>query len=236
MTVLINRRNFMLGAGSAALVCVFETSPARAFDFGSIFGTVLGAVGVGLFPGAAAALGGFELVRLLGNAADLAGNANNLVAQTQRLESHIDLVLNQVSATLATVQSFVQDCDNALHEIETLIKQLPSALVEAFDRTVAKTAFARLRADSANMAAYLQSKSSIVANKGRIQVLSERIVTDVSTIDALAPNMLQSLMQVVPGLATWVRATRLIIFSFQATLRARILGITKSCPRFRCHV
>lgn len=205
MTAILSRRVLIRSTGSAALICAFDLSPARAFDLASVFGTVLGAAGVGLFPGAAAALGGFELVRLLGNAADLAGNANNLVAQTQQLEAHMDSVLSQVSATLATVQSFVQDCDRALREIEDLIKQLPNALVAAFDKAMATTAFARLRADSANMAGYLQSKGSIITNKASIQALSERIVVDISTIDALAPNVFQSMIQIVPALATWVQ-------------------------------
>src|SRR5579863_609813 len=109
MSLVINRRKLIIGAGSTVLLGALAPSQALGIDFGSVFGTVLGAVGVGLFPGAAVALGGFELVRLLGNAADLAGNANNLVTQTEQLESHIDSVLTQVSATLATVQSFVQD-------------------------------------------------------------------------------------------------------------------------------
>lgn len=205
MTLLVNRRKLILGAGSATLVGAFGQFRAFGLDFGSTFGTVLGAVGVGLFPGAAAALGGFELVRLLGNAADLAGNANNLVAQTQQLESHIDSVLNQVSTTLATVQSFVQDCDNAVHDIENLVKQLPTALVAAFDEVAARTAFARLRADTVNMAGYLHSKGSIIANHAQIQSLSEKIVNDISTVDALQQNKIQFVIQVIPGLSTWVQ-------------------------------
>lgn len=205
MSVLMDRRKLIVGAGSTALLEGLRPSPAFGLDLGSVFGTVLGAVGVGLFPGAAAALGGFELVRLLGNAADLAGNANNLVAQTQQLETHIDTVLNQVSSTLATVQSFVQDCDNALHDIENLVQQLPGALVSAFNEVAARTAFARLRADSANMAGYLQSKGSILANRTQIQNLSEKIVNDISTVDALQQNMVQFVIQVIPGLTTWVQ-------------------------------
>lgn len=205
MGQLLNRRELILSGGSAALLCTWKASPASALDLGSVFGTVLGAVGVGLFPGAAAALGGFELVRLLGNAADLAGSAGDLVKQTQQLEAHFDSVLSQVSVTLATVQSFVQDCDKTLHDIEDLIHQLPNTISAAFDKAAATTAFARLRADSANMAGYLQSKGSIIANKAQIQSLSEKMVTEISTIDALAPNMFQSMMQTVPGLATWVQ-------------------------------
>jgi len=205
MTVLINRRKLIQGAGATALIAAFGQFPAFSLDLGSVFGTVLGAAGVGLFPGAAAALGGFELIKLLGNAADLAGNANNLVTQTQQLEAHFDSVLSQVSATLATVQSFVNDCDNALHNIENLIKQLPGTLAAAFNELAAKTAFARLRGDSANMAAYLHSKGSIIANHTQIQNLSEKIVNDISAVDALQQNTFQAVMQVVPALTTWVQ-------------------------------
>jgi hypothetical protein len=205
VTLVVNRRKMIIGAGSTVLLGALGPTPAFGLDFGSVFGTVLGAAGVGLFPGAAAALGGFEVVRLLGNAADLAGNANNLVTQTQQLESHIDSVLNQVSSTLATVQSFVQDCDNALHDIENLVQQLPGALVAAFNQVAAATAFARLRGDSANMAAYLQSKGSIIANRTQIQNLSDKIVNDISTVDALQQNMVQFVIQVIPGLSTWVQ-------------------------------
>ena len=113
--------------------------------------------------------------------------------------------MNQVSTTLATVQSFVQDCDKALHDIESLVQQLPSALVAAFDQIAATTAFARLRADSANMAAYLQSKGSIISNHAQIQSLSDKIVNDISSVDALQHNMVQYVIQVIPGLSTWVQ-------------------------------
>src|SRR5579863_7214508 len=205
MSLVINRRKLIIGAGSTVLLGALAPSQALGIDLGSVFGTTLGAVGVGLFPGAAAALGGFELIRLLGNAADLAGNANNLVTQTQQLESHMDSVLNQVSTTIAIVQSFVQDCDSALHDIEKLVKQLPSALVVAFNEVAARTAFARLRADSANMAGYLHSKGSIIANHTQIQHLSEKIVDDISSVDALQQNKVQFVMQVIPGLTTWVQ-------------------------------
>jgi hypothetical protein len=202
---MLSRRKLIVGAGSTALLGTLYPSPLLAFDFGSVFGTVAGAVATGLFPGAAAALGGFELIRLVGNTADVVGHAGDLVTQTQQLETHFDSVLNQVSATLSTVQSFVQDCDNALKDIEGLIRQLPTALVQAFSEVQAATAFARLRADSANMAGYLSSKGSIVQNKNQIQSLTEKIVNDISTIDVLVANDLQAMMQVVPGIATWVQ-------------------------------
>jgi hypothetical protein len=201
----VNRREALTGAGAAVLLGAVSPRTILAIDWGSTFGTVLGAVGVGLFPGAAAALGGFELIRLLGNGADLAHNANDLVAQTQSLESHIDSVLNGVASTLKTVQSFVEDCDKAIQDIEGLVKQLPADLATAFSAVEAQKAFARLRADCANMTGYLQSKGSIAANHLQIQSLAEKIVGDISSVDALAPNLVQSMMQIVPGITTWVQ-------------------------------
>jgi hypothetical protein len=191
--------------GSTAALATFHPLRASGFDLGSVFGTVLGAVGVGLFPGAAAALGGFQLIRFLGNAADLAGNANSLVDQTKNLESHFDSVLSQVSTTLVTINSFVQDCDAAVREIETLVKQLPGSLAVAFDAAIAKAAFGRLRGNTANMAAYLQTKGSIITNRKEIQRLSEKIVNDISTIDAVQTNSFQAVMQIIPALTTWVQ-------------------------------
>ncbi len=201
MAVEMNRRRLILSAASAALIASIEQSTARGFDFG----TVLGAVAVGMFPGAAAALGGFEVIKLIGNANDFVGNANGLVEQTKALENHIDSVLNQVSATLGTVQSFVQDCDNALHDIETLIRQLPAALAAAFDVAGAKAAFGKLTGDRANMSAYLNSTRSVIANQNHIQSLCEKIVVDISTMYALNNNMFQFVMQVIPGLTTWMQ-------------------------------
>jgi hypothetical protein len=205
MTLAVNRRKVLLGAGSTVLLGAFGQSAAFGLDFGSVFGTVAGAVGVGLFPGAAAALGGFELIRFLGNAADLAHNANDLVAQTQQLETHIDSVLNQVSNTLAIVQSFVQDCDNAIHDIENLIKQLPANLAIAFDQAMARAAFANLQADSGIMAGYLQSKGSIIAQRTQIQDLCSRTYREITTISQMDSNDFQFLMQVIPGLTTWMQ-------------------------------
>jgi len=82
-------------------------SKSHRHGFRQHFGTIGEALGVGLFLGAAAALGGFELVKLL-------FNANDLVDNTKQLEGHIDTVLSQVSDTLQTVKTFVQNCDKAL--------------------------------------------------------------------------------------------------------------------------
>jgi hypothetical protein len=205
MSYAIHRRRFIVGAGSTAFLATLNPLRAFGFDLGSVFGTVLGAAGVGLFPGAAAALGGFELIRLVGNAADLAGNANSLVDQTKQLEKHFDSVLTEVSATIRTINSFVQDCDTAVHEIEALVKQLPGAIAAAFDATLAKQAFGTLRGDTANLASYLQSKGTIIANRQKIQSLSDKIVNDISTVDAIQQNDFQAVMQMVPALGTWVQ-------------------------------
>jgi hypothetical protein len=186
----------LVGAGAAALA-VMRAPPARALSFDGMFGTVLGAAGVGLFPGAAAALGGFELIRLL-------GNTNTLVQDTRTLEAHINSVLNDAAASLNTINSFIQDCDRTLQDIDTLLKQLPATVSAALDAAAAKKAFARLRGDSANMAGYLASTGSIAVNRSRIQQLAEKIVNDISQVDALQGDF-QFAMQAVPGLATWVK-------------------------------
>jgi methyl-accepting chemotaxis protein len=81
------------------------------------------------------------IIRILDNAADLFGNVNSLVDQTKQLEKHFDSVLSEVSAAIKTISSFVQDCDNAVHEIEAIAKQLPGAIAVAFDATLAKQEF-----------------------------------------------------------------------------------------------
>lgn len=74
MTSDFSRRRLLAGVGTTVLLSVFGEVPAYGLDLGGIFGTAGGAIGVGLFPGAAAALGGFELVKLLFNANDLVDN------------------------------------------------------------------------------------------------------------------------------------------------------------------
>jgi len=201
---MLNRRKVILGAGSIPLFSSIPQSATLAFSFGD---ALLGA-GVALFPGAALALAGFGLVKtvqLVSNANNTVNNLNSLIDQTKSLEAHIDTVLNQVSATLTTIQSFVQDCDKTLQEIEVLIKQLPDALVAAFDAVATKGALAGLKADCANMSGYLNSKGSIVANQLRIQILCEKIVNDIIQVDALKDNMFQFVMQTIPGLTTWMQ-------------------------------
>jgi len=174
-------------------------------DLGGIFGTVAGATAVGLFPGAAAALGGFELINVLGKASNLEDNAISLVQRTKLLEDHFDSVLTQVSDILTTVQSFARDCDNTVHEIAVLVEQLPSALSKAVDETATKEAFGHLRGDCGNMAATLASKDSIAANLDKLERLSEKISDGISTVDALSLNAFQSLTLTVPALVTWVQ-------------------------------
>lgn len=204
----LNRRDVILGTGATALTTMLSPRQSFGLDIGSWFSnlpTAVGAAAVGLFPGGATALGGFELIKVLGQASDLEKSAGNLIAQTQALESHMDSVLTQVSATLNIVQTFVQDCDQALHDIEDLIRQLPNELAAAFDQVAAKQAFARLRGDCINMAAMLNSKGSIQANLTNIESLSRKIVTDITTVDALAPNMIQCVTQMTPALSVWVQ-------------------------------
>ena len=56
MTDLVSRRELILGVGSTALLGALGQRDALALDFSSTFGAVVGSLGVGLFPGAAAAL------------------------------------------------------------------------------------------------------------------------------------------------------------------------------------
>jgi len=199
----IHRRNLMLGGASAALSGTFPLS-AKALNFSDVVAGAIG-LGVAIFPPAALALAGFGLVKGIG----LISNANGLVSDArtalQNLETHIDTVLNQVSGTLATVQQFVQDCDNALHDIETLVQQLPSVLSTAFDVAVAKSALGKLQGDSANMSGYLNSKNSIITNQKRIQDLCESIVDDISAINVLNANPFQFVMQTIPSATIWMQ-------------------------------
>jgi hypothetical protein len=197
MRATFDRRNLMLGAGSTALLGALPRSAVQAFSLGD----ALTGLGVAVFPPAAAALAGFGLVKTV----DLVSNLDSLVDQTKNLETHIDQVLTQVSTILSTVQKFVQDADKALQEIEDLIKQLPEALVAAFDKIATQTALAKLRAAGANMSGYLHSKNSIIDNSSRIRDLCDEMVNEIIAVDTLEKNMFQFIIQTVPGLTTWMQ-------------------------------
>jgi hypothetical protein len=198
MSVELSRRRLLAGLGSTVLLSTFGNLPALGVDLGSIFGTIGGAFGVGLFPGAAAALGGFELVKLL-------FNANDLVENTKQLESHIDTVLDQVSDTLQTVKTFVEDCDKALTNIENLVKQLPDLLSKEFNAIAVKEALGRLQGHTGLMAQYLQSRSSIHDNADTIRKLNDDLVKDINSLEVLQSNPLQFTLHAVPSVTTWMQ-------------------------------
>jgi hypothetical protein len=204
MNSTLHRRRLILGGASAALYGTLPRPSAQAFGFSDVIAGAIG-VGVAVFPPAALALAGFGLVKGIG----LVSNANGLVddarAAIQNLETHIDTVLNQVSSTLATVQQFAQDCDQALHDIETLVQQLPSALSAAFNAAQAQAALGRLQGYSANMSSYLNSKNSIITNHSLIQTLCDNMVNEISQINVLDTNAFQFVMHTIPSVTTWMQ-------------------------------
>jgi hypothetical protein len=192
-----NRRAFLLAGASALAVGGLPGPVARAFSFGD----AIKGIGVAVFPGAAAALGGFGLVQTV----NLISNLNSLVDQTKNLETHIDQVLTEVSGTLRAIQGFVQDCQRTLQDIEALIKDLPQVLASAFNAVVTRDALGKLLGDSANMSGYLNSKGAIIENRARIQDLCQAINEDIFRLATLESNALQFAMHTVPALTTWMQ-------------------------------
>lgn len=199
----LTRRTFLGTAGAAGIVG--HAPIVRALSLGDVFGTIAGAIGVGLFPGAAAALGGFELVRLLVNANTAVNKASGLIDQTTALENNINSVLAQVSTTLNTVSTFIQDCDKTLQDIDSLLKQLPATLSAAFDAAAAKTALANLDNHRVTMEAYLTSTDSIASNLKDLKHLSVQLSGDISSLNVHVSSDFQFTILAVPGLTTWMQ-------------------------------
>lgn len=123
----------------------------------------------------------------------------------KQLEGHIDSVLSQVSDTLQTIKTFVQDCDKALNDIESLVKQLPDLLSKDFNAVAVKQALGQLQAHIALMRQYLQSRSSIHDNVETIRKLNDDLVRDINSLEVLQGNVLQFTLHAVPGITTWMQ-------------------------------
>jgi hypothetical protein len=185
-------------AGSSFMVALpasmmaWPVSPASA----SWLGSALGSIG-GFFVGSAKVLSGWTVV-------DLLNTGNEAIHKAIDIENHVDRVLTQVSSSLTIIRDFVQDCDKALKDIETLVKQLPQALASGFQSGLARAALGKLEGECANMASYLASRGSIRTDASRIQDLCEKIVESISTLNALEINGFQFVMQTIPSITTWM--------------------------------
>lgn len=206
MPCSLSRREVICGLGATVALQSFTLPRVYAFD--SIWGTIGGALAVGLFPGAALALGGFETIQLL-------GNANSLVDQTKNLETHIDQVLTQVSEILQGIKQFVEACNTALQDIDSLIKQLPQELSKELNELAVKQALGKLQGHTALMSQYLQSREAIYGNADTIRALCDSIVEDVNGLDALQSNSIQFTIHSAPAIATWVQGYT----AYNATLK-----------------
>ena len=194
MSHAISRRKMLYLSASMAAAASLPGKSAMALDLGSIFGTV----GAAIFPAAALGLAGFSIIKTM-------GNANDLIAQTQQLETHIDQVVSQIQDILKTVQTIVADCAQAVQEVERLVAQLPAELSAAFNQAAATAAFANLQADAANMKGLIRTRATIKANDSHIQSLCEKMVNDISQLSATQTNPVQFAMQVAPALSVWVQ-------------------------------
>jgi hypothetical protein len=194
-------RRAVLG-GLVAVALTTSKKSVQAGWFGDVLIGVGGAAGIaatgGFLAVAGAALLGWKTIKLMGDADDLVGDVK-LVGR------HIDQVLTEVSATLKSIDKFVKDCDTALLAIEDALKKLPGEISAAFNAAEASKELGYLRGQSANLSAYLISRSSIHANAGRIQTLCEQMVESISAYGNLEPNSFQFTMQTVPAITTWVQ-------------------------------